>query len=68
MRKVFGIKIKKFADTLLFLIVQLTFGPNSTDCQSKLPCNTSNSQNISRSYVSTSVLVRIFAYFVLRFT
>ena len=44
MRKVFGIKIKKFADTLLFLIVQLTFGPNSTDCRSKLPCNSSNSQ------------------------
>ena len=44
MRKVFGIKIKKFADTLLILIVQLTSGPNSTDCRSKLPCNTSNSQ------------------------
>lgn len=37
-------KKKKFADTLLFLIVQLTFGMNSIGCRSKLPCTTSNSQ------------------------
>ena len=37
-------KKKKFADTLLFLILQLTFGLNSIGCRSKLPCTTSNSQ------------------------